>query len=180
MPKFDKSWTLFLDRDGVINVEKKGGYILSWEEFQFEEGALEALAILNGVFGHIIVVTNQRGVGRGLMSMEALRDIHHRMRLLIQANGGRIDAIYACTDADLNSPCRKPAIGMALEAKKDFPAIQFERSVMVGNSVSDMEFGRKLGMYNIWIVSNQESMSSGLADESWKSLYEWALSLRWM
>ena len=71
--EIDKSWTLFLDRDGVINIESVGSYITNWSEFNFHDGALDALRSLSRVFGHIVVVSNQRGVGRGIMSMDALR-----------------------------------------------------------------------------------------------------------
>src|SRR5579872_6761120 len=90
-PEIDKSWTLFLDRDGVINVESVGSYITSWNEFTFHEGALEALNSLSRAFGNIIVVSNQRGVGRGIMSMETLREINSKMSATVIANGGRID-----------------------------------------------------------------------------------------
>ncbi|MCX7607056.1 MAG: HAD family hydrolase [Bacteroidia bacterium] len=176
MPSFDKRWTLFLDRDGVINIEKTGGYILSWEEFRFEEGAVEALVRLSSLFGRIVVVTNQRGVGRGLMSKEDLEDIHLRMRAVIQQAGGRVDAVYACTDVTDDSFCRKPQVGMAYWARRDFPDIDFARSVMVGNSESDMRFGRALGMYTVWIASVHPFPSPGLADEVWPSLKAWAFS----
>lgn len=179
MPPFDRTWALFLDRDGVLNVEKTGGYILSWEEFVFLPGVLEAMAILSGVFGPIVVVTNQRGVGRGLMSAEDLEEIHQRMRAAITAHGGRIDAIYACTDADPLSPCRKPNPGLAYRALEDFPQLEWQRCVMVGNSDSDMEFGRGLGMYTVWIATKQPAPSrAGMADEVFPSLLEWALTLR--
>ena len=79
MPRVDRSWTLFLDRDGVINVEKPMDYVRAWEEFQFNPGVLKALKLLNGLFGRIVVVTNQRGVGKGLMTEQDLLDIHDRM-----------------------------------------------------------------------------------------------------
>lgn len=179
MPAFDRSWGLFLDRDGVINVEKVGSYIVSWEDFVFLPGVLEAMAILGEVFGPIVVVTNQRGVGRGLMSAEALEDIHRRMRAAIEAHGGRLDGIYACTDADPLSPCRKPRPGLAYQVLKDFPDLDFRRCVMVGNSDADMEFGRGLGMYTVWISTKQSAPTqAGMADEVFPSLWEWALTLR--
>lgn len=175
----DKRWSLFLDRDGVINKEKVGGYILSWREFVFEEGGVEALRILAGLFGRIIIVTNQRGVGKGYMSQRDLDEIHYYMRAIIEREGGRIDAIYACTEVSEESPCRKPQIGMALWAKRDFPEIDFRRSVMVGNSERDMLFGRALGMHTVWIASTAPSPTPiDLSDEIFPSLWQWALSLR--
>lgn len=178
MPTFDRSWTLFLDRDGVINEEKVGSYVLDWHEFRFLEGVLEALAFLSRVFGRIIVVTNQRGVGKGLMTQEALNEIHARMRAAVEAAGGRIDAVYACTDVASDSPCRKPQIGMALWAQRDFPEIDFCRAVMVGNSDSDMLFGHALGMYTVWIASVAPGPQETFAHEVWPSLGAWAQSLR--
>ena len=75
----DKSWTLFLDRDGVINHEKKADYIRNWEEFAFYDGVLEALELLNDKFGVIVMVTNQKGVGKGLMTVDDLNRIHTNM-----------------------------------------------------------------------------------------------------
>jgi histidinol-phosphate phosphatase family protein len=166
-----------LDRDGVINVEKVGGYILAWEEFIFERGALEALARLSGIFGRIVVVTNQRCVGRGLLPQTELDELHRRMIVAVEEAGGRIDAVYACPDVAEDSPCRKPQIGMALQAQRDFPDIDFARSVMVGNAESDMQFGRALGMRTVWIASVRPTPPAGLADEVWPSLYEWALAI---
>ncbi|MCS7162280.1 MAG: HAD-IIIA family hydrolase [Bacteroidia bacterium] len=178
MPRFDHKWTLFLDRDGVLNKEKPGGgYITSWEEFVFIEGVLEALRVLARIFGRIVVVTNQRGVGKGYVSEAALRLIHTRLQAAVAAAGGRIDAIYACTDAAEDAPCRKPNPGLALQAKQDFPEIEFHRSVMVGNSRSDMEFGRALGMYTIWIAPNLEAPAPGQVDEVHTSLWGWAQTL---
>lgn len=179
MPQIDKGWSLFLDRDGVINKEKSGGYILSWDEFVFEEGVLEALRIVARFFGRIIIVTNQRGVGKGYMTQKDLDEIHHRMKAVIERAGGRIDAIYACTEVAEESPCRKPQTGMAIWAKRDFPEIDFRRSVMVGNSERDMLFGRALGMHTVWIASTAPApIPSEIADEIFPSLWHWALSLQ--
>ncbi|RMF52377.1 MAG: HAD-IIIA family hydrolase [Bacteroidetes bacterium] len=177
MARFDRSWTLFLDRDGVLNTEKVGGYILSWEEFRFEPGALEAVAWLSRIFGRLIVVTNQRCIGKGLLTPAALEAIHQQMHAAIIAAGGRLDAIYYCPDLDDESLCRKPNPGMALAAKRDFPEIDFCRSVMVGNTDSDMAFGRNLGMYRVWIASVTPAPRTEKADEIWPSLHAWALHL---
>ncbi|SFD49728.1 D-glycero-D-manno-heptose 1,7-bisphosphate phosphatase [Chitinophaga sp. CF118] len=149
----DNSWTLFLDRDGVINDEIKGGYVLSWDMFRFADGVLEALPLLADKFSRIVMVTNQRCIGRGLLTEEGLKAIHQKMLQEISAKGGRIDKIYFCPDIDSNSPCRKPNIGMGLQAKADFPDIDFSRSILVGNTLSDMNFGKNLGMTTAFIPS---------------------------
>lgn len=149
----DKSWTLFLDRDGVINEDKLGSYIFHPGEFVFMEGAPALFKKLAEKFGRIIVVTNQRGVGRGLMTLADLEAIHAKMKSEIEAAGGRIDAIYFCTATVNDDPRRKPHPGMALEAKSDFPGIDFSRSIIAGNNLSDMEFGRNAGMFTAFIAS---------------------------
>jgi D-glycero-alpha-D-manno-heptose 1-phosphate guanylyltransferase len=147
----DKSWTLFIDRDGVINHEKKEDYIRNWQEFHFYDRVKEALAILSKKFGKIVVVSNQRGVGRGLMTEADLADIHQNMIREIEAAGGHIDKIYYCTSADAKHPNRKPNPGMAFEAKSDFPGIDISRSLMVGNNSSDVLFGRNAGSFTIFL-----------------------------
>jgi D-glycero-alpha-D-manno-heptose 1-phosphate guanylyltransferase len=147
----DASWTFLLDRDGVINYEKENHYILNWDEFEFYPGVTEAIRILSQKFNTIIVVSNQRGVGRGLMSEQDLLDIQHRMKLKIEEDGGRIDKIYYCTATDAKHFYRKPNPGMALQAKKDFPAIDLAKTIMVGNKPSDMQFGRNAGTYTVYL-----------------------------
>lgn len=175
----DNSWTLFLDRDGVINVETVGSYVTKWDEFVFCDGALEALKTLSHIFGRIVIVTNQRGVGRGIMTLESLKDISTRMRTAIVDAGGRIDKIYSATavlDTDHN---RKPNTGMATQAKEDFPEIDFKHSVIVGNSLSDMEFGKRLAMHTVFLTTKHEpyEMPNDLIDEQYGSLLNWAKSL---
>ena len=151
--KIDYSWTLFLDRDGVINVEKKDEYVLNPSEFIFFDGVFEALKILSKIFGLILIVSNQRGVSKKLMSLEDLHDIHAYMMEEIKLHRGRIDKIYFCTDLNNASPNRKPNPGMALQAKKDFPQIDFSKSIMVGNKLTDMQFARNVNMHSVFIAS---------------------------
>jgi histidinol-phosphate phosphatase family protein len=146
-------WTLFLDRDGVINDEKLGEYILHWENFIFSKGVLDVFKKLSAVFGRIIIVTNQKGVGKGLMTQEVLDTIHLEMQREVEIVGGRIDKIYACIDLDDASIMRKPNHGMALQAKKDFPGIDFSKSIMIGNKPGDMRFGRAAGMFTVFVAT---------------------------
>lgn len=149
----DSTWSLFLDRDGVINIEKEGSYILNRDEFRFYENTVSALEILSQYFGRIIVVTNQRGVGKSLMTLEDLHDIHEFMRSEIHAGKARIDHIFYCTDTDNESENRKPNPGMAFQAKKLFPEIDLRKSVMIGNKLSDMQFGRNAGMKTVFVAT---------------------------
>jgi D-glycero-alpha-D-manno-heptose 1-phosphate guanylyltransferase len=154
----DKSWTLFLDRDGVINYEKKNDYILNWQEFRFYEGVKEAMKIVADKFGKVIVVSNQRGVGKELMSENDLAAIHRNMKTETESAGGRIDGIYFCTSIDNTHPERKPNPGMAFIAKNDFAEIDFARSLIAGNKPSDMLFGRNAGIYTAFIASTNPDL----------------------
>lgn len=149
--QLNREWTLFLDRDGVINHEKHNHYILNPSEFKFYEGVPEALARLSRIVGRIVVVTNQRGVGKGWMTERELRDIHQYMSDAIESAGGRIDRIYYCTSLDNRHPDRKPNPGMAYRAQQEFPGIDPQRTLMVGNKHSDMLFGRNAGFYTCYL-----------------------------
>lgn len=148
-----KDWTLFLDRDGVINHEKKEDYIRDWSEFQFYSESLVALPLLAQKFNQIIITTNQKGIGKGLMTDADLNLIHQNMKNQIIELGGRIDAIYYCPDLDNLSINRKPQPGMAYQAKAAYPSIDFNQSIMVGNRMSDMEFGRNAGMHTVYLAT---------------------------
>ena len=171
--------TLFLDRDGVINRERPGDYVKTVDEFIFLPGVFDALSILNKHFSRIFIVTNQRGVGRGIMSEDNLLDIHDWMVGEIILKNGRIDKLYVCTDVDPLSENRKPNIGMALQAQKDFPEIDFSKSIMVGNSLSDMKFGKNAGMCTILVGDkyNDSEKDLSLIDYSSDNLLSFAQKL---
>jgi histidinol-phosphate phosphatase family protein len=147
------NWTLFLDRDGVINVEKNEDYVKNWDEFQFYNESLIALPILANKFKTIVITTNQKGIGKGLMSHEDLLNIHQKMIQKIIQVGGRIDQIFYCPDLDNDSINRKPQPGMAFQAKEQFPHINFAESIMVGNRSSDMNFGRNAGLHTVFLAT---------------------------
>lgn len=170
----DKNWTLFLDRDGVINEKIDNDYVKNWSEFTFIDGALEAISILSDFFGIIVIVTNQRGVGRKIMTELDLLSIHKSMIDEIVSNSGRIDKIYYCKDVLNSSEHRKPNTGMAWQAKIDFPLIDFNKSVMVGDSFSDMYFGRKLGMTCCLINKDSVCNQNSLYDKKSESLLDYS------
>lgn len=148
----DHTWTLFLDRDGVLNRKIDHDYVRNWQQFEFLPGVKDALAVFAQKFGRIVIVTNQRGVGRGLMSETDLHEIHMQLMDEVEQAGGRIDAIFYCPDiTDEGSTHRKPKPGMAFDAKNLFPEIDFSKSIIVGDSGSDMEFGKNLGMITVLI-----------------------------
>jgi histidinol-phosphate phosphatase family protein len=149
----NSNWTLFLDRDGVINVEKKDDYVRSWDQFKFYDESLLALPILAKKFKTIVVTTNQKGIGKGLMSHEDLNNIHVNMKKEIENVGGRIDHIFYCPDLENNSPNRKPQPGMAFQAKALFPHITLNETIMVGNRTSDMQFGRNASVHTVFLAT---------------------------
>ena len=152
LKNIDQSWTLFLDRDGVVNERVFGGYVQNWEGFHILPGVLDSMAVFARHFGRIIMVTNQQGVGKGLMDEEILKHIHNQLRVEVEQAGGRLDAIYYCPDLESKvGNCRKPGIAMALQARHDFPEIDFSKSIMVGDSISDMEFGLNAGMFTVFV-----------------------------
>jgi histidinol-phosphate phosphatase family protein len=143
----DQSWSLFLDRDGVINQRIPGGYALRPDDFVFLPGVPESIALLGSLFGKVVVVTNQQGIGKGLMTEKQLQAVHEKMMDGIRQAGGRIDAVFFCPDLSSKPDnCRKPSPFLALEAQKRFPEIDFAKSIMVGDTESDMRFGRNAGM----------------------------------
>lgn len=170
----DKTWTLFLDRDGVINHEKHKDYIHTWDEFMFYEGAKEAIALFTKKFNHIIVVTNQRGIGKGVTRQADVENIHKNMVAEIKKTGGRIDAVYFCPDMDESSPNRKPNPGMGLQALKKFPDIDVSKSIMVGNTISDMQFGRNLGVSTIFLTTTRPEVD--LSDDRIDAVYDSLIS----
>jgi len=164
---------IFLDRDGVINEKlPEGKYVTKWEEFTFLPGVFEALHRLkNGGF-LIIVVTNQRAVAKGLISMKELEKIHRLMVQEIQRNGGDIDGIYVCPHDDSDDCfCRKPKPGLILQAIEDFEKrnilIDVNKSYLIGDSIRDILAGKKVGLSTIKLGSDYCS-----ADYHFDSLLE--------
>lgn len=170
----NKDWTLFLDRDGVINQQLLDDYVKKWSEFKFKDNVLFSLKKLSALFGRIIIVTNQQGIGKGIMTVDELEIVHKKMKEEIEKAGGRIDRIYFCPKLEKeNSEMRKPNQGMALQAKSDFPEIDFEKSIMVGDSISDMQFGKNAGMKTVLItVKNKIYDKSELIDFRFESIKE--------
>lgn len=174
-----KHWSLFLDRDGVINIEQRNDYVRNWQMFNFSNDALKSFSILKSLFNRIFVVTNQRGVEKHLMSLSSLNEIHKNMNESIELAGGKIDKIYFCTSISDIDPNRKPNPGMAFQAKADFPDIDLNKSIIVGNSSSDMEFGRNCGMFTVFITNDDpKPVKDELVDLYVANLYEFAKFLQ--
>jgi histidinol-phosphate phosphatase family protein len=179
LKNIDNSWTLFLDRDGVINFEKNNDYVKTWAEFKFYDESIKALPLLAAKFTTIVITTNQKGVSRGIMTEDDLTTIHHNMVSAIIKMGGRIDHIFYCTDLDNESINRKPQPGMAFQAKDKFPTIDFTKSIMVGNRTSDMEFGRNAGLHTVFLATThpETAYPNPLIDYRFNNLLEFANAL---
>ncbi len=177
LSEINNTWTLFLDRDGVINHEKHLDYIHTWEEFKFYDGAKVAIQIFSQKFNRIVVVTNQRGVGKGITKEENLKIIHANMQTEVEKVGGKIDAVYYCPE--LESPNRKPNPGMGLQAVKKFSDINISKAIMVGNTLSDMEFGRNLGIKTVFLTTTRPEVNTNddRIDAVYPSLIAFALDL---
>ncbi len=155
--QLNKSWTIFLDRDGVINQRLPGSYVKSPKDFKFLPGVKVAIAKLSNHFNRVVVVTNQQGLGKGLMTEQELKNVNEFMLSELKKTGGRIDGVYYCTKLQEEKPnCRKPNSDMALMAQKDFPEIDFKKSIIFGDSISDIEFGKNLGMKTVLLPTKEE------------------------
>jgi len=159
---------VFLDRDGVINEKAETGeYITSCREFRLLPGAAAAIRLLNEAGVRVVAVTNQRGVARGIMTTEDLEEIHRKMADDLRRQGAHLDAVYYCPHEDGSCDCRKPAVGLFLQAQADFPDIIFDEAFVIGDSDRDMEAGRRLGARLIRI-----GQTMALDEASAPSLFE--------
>ncbi len=171
-PPVDGAWTFFCDRDGVLNYRSAGDYIRRASDLRWIPGALDGFCRLGARTARTFIVTNQQGVGKGVMTPDELDEVDTRTRAELGAAGARLDEIYYCTAlASTNAPCRKPAPGMALQARRDFPGVDFARSFIVGDSLSDMGFGRAIGAYCIFVGEGSEA-DDPRVDAYLPSLYE--------
>ena len=147
--QIDKTWSLFLDRDGIINERIVDGYVTGITEFVILPQVREAMVLLRQTFGRVFLVSNQQGIGKGIMTAEDVEQVHGYMEAELDFP---FDRIYYCGAlASEGSSMRKPETGMAKQARADFPDVDFSRSVMVGDAVTDMQFGERAGMYTVFI-----------------------------
>ena len=164
--KLSKEWTLFFDRDGVINVKIDGEYIHDIKRFEVREDFWRAAPLLFPLFGRRIVVTNQQGIDKGLCTAEQVAVVHQYMQDVLAKRELHLDAVYCCPHRDgAGCGCRKPDTGMALMAQYDFPDIDLAKSVMIGDSLTDVMFGRRCGMTTVLLraqgdVSEEEKENS--------------------
>ena len=142
--------TLFLDRDGVINQKLEGRYVTNFNEFVFVKNSDLAIRKLHKIFKRILIVTNQQGIGKGIMTEDDLNLLHLQMQRKLNPDLDLIDKIYFCPCLEGDScNCRKPKTGMLEKAKLDFPEIIIKNSFLIGDSESDIEAGNKFGLKTI-------------------------------
>lgn len=146
---------VFLDRDGTINYDTN--YVKLPGQVKLLPGAAEGIQLLNQNNILTVVSSNQSGVARGYLTIKTLEMIHRRLKALLKRQGASLDAIYYCPyHPEEKHSCRKPGIGMALAARKEF-GIDLSRSYMIGDSQSDMEFARNMGAKKILVLSGKST-----------------------
>lgn len=158
---------IFLDRDGVINkCAKEHEYITVWENFEFLENVPEAIKLLNRAGYKIVVVSNQRGVARGVMTKNEVDELHKRVNEYLDSKDANIDYFLYCPHEVGECSCRKPEIGLFLAAERLFD-IDKLNSYMIGDSESDIIAGHNFGVKTVFIGNH-----NSLADICCSSLYE--------
>jgi histidinol-phosphate phosphatase family protein len=135
---------VFFDRDGIVNESPGPGYVERVEDFRIVPAFLDVLRIALHRGYRAVIVTNQRGVGLGRMSMDTLEAIHQRLRTEVQRAGLELTDIYVCTATADDHPDRKPNPGMLLKAAHDHH-LALHVSWMIGDSEKDVEAGRRAG-----------------------------------
>jgi D-glycero-D-manno-heptose 1,7-bisphosphate phosphatase len=139
----------------------EGSYVRGWSDFRVLPGVPAAVARLNRAGIRLIVVSNQRGIALGLYSEADVRAIHANLEKVLMAEGAHVDAFYICPHDKGRCNCRKPLPGMFEQAQRDFPDITASTSAMVGDSLSDIEFGKRLGMRTVLLEGDAERRKAG-------------------
>jgi D-glycero-D-manno-heptose 1,7-bisphosphate phosphatase len=153
---------VFLDRDGVLNRKlPEDAYVIDWAQFEWLPGAVDAIARMNRAGLTVIVVSNQRGIALGRLTDAQLELIHGKMQTYLAGQDARLDAIYYCPHDNGQCNCRKPDTGLFEQAMKDFPQVKAENSVVIGDSLSDIQAGRRLGMKTIFIEGEADRQKPG-------------------
>jgi D-glycero-D-manno-heptose 1,7-bisphosphate phosphatase len=151
---------VFLDRDGVINRKAAdSGYVTRWEDFHFLPGVADAISLLDRAGWSVIVVSNQRCVAKGLLTIAELETIHRKMRDELAKSGAKLDGVYYCPhDEEPPCACRKPSPGMLLTVAQEHQ-IDLASSWMVGDSESDIEAGQRAGCRTVRIITDPQDES---------------------
>jgi D-glycero-D-manno-heptose 1,7-bisphosphate phosphatase len=153
---------VFLDRDGVINRKPpEGAYVGRWSDFHILPGVEQAIAALNRAGCLVIVVSNQRGVALGHYTAADVEALHAGLQQHLAAHGARVDGFYFCPHDKNSCDCRKPKIGLFERAFRDFPAASRANSVVIGDSLSDIEAAEKLGVPSIFVEGDPATQKPG-------------------
>ena len=159
---FENIQFVFLDRDGVINRKApEGKYVSSREEFHLLPGVASAISTLNRTGRRVIVISNQRGVALGLYTAADVDALHSWVREYLAGHGARIDGFYYCPHDKNQCDCRKPKTGLFEQAQRDFPEACPANSLIIGDSVSDIEAGRNFGCRTIFIEGDAQTQKPG-------------------
>lgn len=143
---------------------REGRWVASWNDFHVLPGVPEAIGRLNRAGLRVIVVSNQRGVALGLFPAAAVESIQTGFQNLLEAHGAYVDAFFYCPHDRLECNCRKPLPGMFEQARGQFPEINATTSAMIGDSLPDIEFGRRLGMLTVFIEGAPERQKPGAGE----------------
>ncbi|NDG37915.1 MAG: D-glycero-beta-D-manno-heptose 1,7-bisphosphate 7-phosphatase [Betaproteobacteria bacterium] len=173
---------VFLDRDGVINLDK--AYVHRWDDFEFLPGAVEAMRQLHLAGYILIVVTNQAGIARGYYTERQFEILTEAMIEHLAAAGVVITAVYHCPHHPAGTvpllsvacDCRKPAPGMLLAAAREH-GVDLEQSILVGDKASDLEAARAAGVGTAYLVQSDPAClasAEGLSDGAFKGLADCA------
>lgn len=144
---------IFIDRDGVINVDPIGDYIKAWKDFRFEKGAIEGLQKIAKLGYEIILISNQAGIGDGIYPVEALWDIQEHMLEELRKNGVMIRSSHFCLHGKQEGcSCRKPQIGLFEAAVR---GIEFDpqKTFFIGDKGTDVEAGKRFGIRTIMVMT---------------------------
>jgi D-glycero-D-manno-heptose 1,7-bisphosphate phosphatase len=153
---------IFLDRDGVLNRKMpEGVYVGEWAQFEWLPGAVEAVARMKRAGLTVIVVSNQRGIALGRITATQLVDVHEKMQNHLTRTGARLDGIYYCPHDYGECHCRKPDTGLFEQAFESFPQANAGNSLIIGDSLSDIQAGLRLGMKTIFIQGERDRQKEG-------------------
>ncbi|HZW91427.1 MAG TPA: HAD family hydrolase [Candidatus Eremiobacteraceae bacterium] len=156
---------VFLDRDGVINRKlPEGQFVRSWREFELLEGVESAIAALNRSGRSVIIISNQRGIALGLSTRAEVETLHRKLQEHLATHNAHIDAFYYCPHDKNECDCRKPKTGLFEQAFKDFPEASAPNSIVVGDSISDIQAARNLGLSAIFIQGDPETRKRGIEE----------------
>ena len=153
---------VFLDRDGTLNVRVVGDYVRTPEQLELLPGAASAVARLVAAGCRVALVTNQRGIARGVMTRADLEAVHRRLRTGLAEHGGRLDALLACPHAQTGCDCRKPRPGMIRRVLDSAPWADAARCLIIGDAESDLAAGAALGVPGILLGRDAPDLSAAV------------------